>query len=95
MRKPRWMRLAAFGLLCGLSLALSGAATIEAGTDRPLAEAPAAIGGGGGLTPFCPPTNDAGCAFSDIACAGFHCCCIYAGPDCPSGSTSAGPCTQF
>lgn len=44
---------------------------------------------GGGLVPLCGPTNGNGCSLSDIACAGFRCCCIYS---CPAGPVQVGPC---
>lgn len=97
MCRPTLLRLSCLVLLLGLSATLSG---VELSA---LPEVPAASGCnlenagsldflGGPFQPLCPATNDEGCSFSDIACAGFNCCCIYA---CPGGSGAVGPCFQL
>ena len=98
MRKPWILRLTPLLLLLGLTLTLSGTETSPspAQTAASACSVAAASGVpgelGGPLVPLCQPTNEDGCSFSDIACAGFHCCCIYA---CPDGSVSPGPCFQL
>ncbi|MEM9556024.1 MAG: hypothetical protein AAGC60_17340 [Acidobacteriota bacterium] len=88
MPKTLFLRVAPLAMLLALAVSLSGVGLGDFGPTEPLASTVPTVSaelfatpfGSSGLISLCPQI-EGGCTFSDIACSGYNCCCIYSCPD--------------